>query len=219
LDYPKETYEWVSVYEFLKDKIIKGIYSPGEKLSEREIAGLTNVSRTPTREALKILEHEGFVTSIARRGVFVKKYSPEELDVLHRMLIRLEGLAVRMAVPKISGSDLTYLQEVNRRLRSLASRKNYGNYLTLNMEFHFFFPRTTQSRELLDTISQLRKRTFRYSYAQITLAHDAEEYLEDHQEIIDALRGKTNKLPDKIMEKHIERSRKSLLKFYRKFGP
>ena len=53
---------WVSVYEFVRDNIIEGTYCPGEKLNEREIAQLTNLSRTPTREALRVLEYEGFVT-------------------------------------------------------------------------------------------------------------------------------------------------------------
>jgi DNA-binding GntR family transcriptional regulator len=216
---PKDTHAWVSVYEFLRDKIITGMYNPGEKLNEREIAKLVNVSRTPTREALRILEHEGFVTNIAKRGVFIKKYSPEELDVLHKMLIRLEGLAVEMAISKLSESDLSNLQKMNNRLKSLASKKNYSDYLALNYNFHLFFPRVTGSAELFDILSQLRKRTFRFYYAQMKMYHDPEQYVDDHQEIIDALRGKIDKKPEKLMEKHIDRARKSFLNFYKKFGP
>jgi DNA-binding GntR family transcriptional regulator len=109
LENSRDKNAWVDVYEFLKDKIMKGIYCPGEKLNEREIAKLMDVSRTPTREALRVIEYEGFVTNIVKRGVFVKKYSPEELDTLHKMLIQLQGLAIEMAVPKLSDSDLTTL--------------------------------------------------------------------------------------------------------------
>lgn len=216
---PRSLNAWVSVYEFVKDKIITGMYNPGEKLNEREIAKLVNVSRTPTREALRILEHEGFVTNIAKRGVFVKKYSPEELDTLHRMLILLEGLAVEMAVPNLSKSDLTSLQKMTNRLRSLAFKKNYRDYLAINNDFHLLFPRVTGSTELFDILSQLRKRTFRFYYAQIIVDDQFEQYVNDHQEMIDALRGKINKKPEKIMEKHIDRARKSFLNFNKKFGP
>ena len=106
----ENTNAWVSVYEYLKEAIIKGTYSPGEKLNEREIAELVGVSRTPTREALRVLEYEGFVSNVARKGVVVKKYSPEELDTLHKMLIRLESLAVEMAVPKLTASDILDLR-------------------------------------------------------------------------------------------------------------
>ena len=214
----RDTNAWTSVYEFLKDGIIKGTYCPGEKLNERKIAELVNVSRTPTREALRVLGHEGYVTNIARRGVFVKKYSPEELDTLHKMLIRLEGLAVEMAAPKLSKSNLVHLQKMTNRLGSLASKRNYGEYLTLNFEFHLFFPRIAESRELLDAISQLRKRIFRFYYIHITLAQDPEHYVKDYHDIVDALKGKTDKKPEKLMETHIDRARKSFLNFYSRFG-
>ena len=209
---------WVSVYEFLKERIIKGIYSPGEKLNEREIAKLVNVSRTPAREALRILEHEGFVTNVSKKGVFVKKYSPTELDTLHMMLIRLEGLAVEMAASRLSEADFDALEKMNNRLKELALKKNYADYLTLNIDFHLFFPKATQSAELFDTISQLRKRIFRFYYTQIIVDEKFEQYVKDHQEIVDALRGKSGKKPEKLMEKHIESGRKSFLNFYKKFG-
>jgi DNA-binding GntR family transcriptional regulator len=216
---PKDMNAWVSVYEFLRDRIIKGTYSPGERLNEREIAGLVKVSRTPTREALRVLEYEGFVTNVSKKGVFVKKYSPEELDALHKMLIRLEGLAVEMAAPKLSQNDIANLQRMTNHLRSTALKRNYSEYLTLNFDFHLFFPRITESRELLETILQLRKRIFRFYYSHITLAHNPEQYVKDHQEILDALRCKTKKRAEKLMEKHVDRARKSFLNFYRKFGP
>ena len=109
------------------------------------------------------MEYEGFVTNISKKGVFVKKYLPEELDTLHRMLMRLEGLAVEMALPKLSRNDITDLQNITRRLGALASKRDYGEYLTLNTEFHLFFPRRSGSGELLETISQLRKRIFRFA--------------------------------------------------------
>lgn len=213
----RNTNAWVRAYEFIKDKIIRGDYSPGEKLNEREIVQLVHVSRTPTREALKKLEYEGFINNIPRKGVFVKKYSPEELDTLHKMLILLEGLAVEMATLKLSESDLKNLQEMTNRMRSLASKKKYEDYLTLNFEFHLFFAKMTESKELIDTISHLRSKVFRFIYSHITLAHNTEQFVNDHQDIIDALKGNINKRPKMLMEKHVDRARKSFLDFYKKF--
>ena len=91
--------------------------------------------------------------------------------------------------------------------------------MAINYDFHLFFPRVTGSTELFDILSQLRKRTFRFYYAQIIVDDQFEQYVNDHQEIIDALRGKIDKKPEKLMEKHIDRARKSFLNFYKKFGP
>jgi DNA-binding GntR family transcriptional regulator len=120
-----------------------------------------------------------------------------------------------MAAPKLAERDLVRLEQMTNRLQSLAAKKNYAEYLALNFEFHLFFARATGSKELLDAISQLRKRIFRFIYSHVTLAHNPEQYVSDHQEIIDALRRKNNKKPEKIMERHIEFARKSFLDFYR----
>ena len=214
----RQTNARTKVYESLKDRIIRGVLSPGEKLSEIEIAASAHVSRTPTREALRTLEQEGFVTTIANKGVYVKKYSPVELDALHKMLMKLEGLAVEMAAPKLSETDLLALDDMNERLKALASEKKYGEYLALNIEFHLLFAKLTESTELYDTLCQLKNRAFRFQYAQIIVDDQFEHYVNDHQEIIDALRGKGDEKPHVLMERHIDRGRRSFLDFYRKFG-
>ena len=214
----ENTNAWVSVYDYLKEAIIKGTYGPGEKLNEREIAELMKVSRTPTREALRMLEHEGFVSTTARRGVAVKKYSPEELDTLHKMLIRLESLAVEMAAPKLTDADILLLEKMTNRMKSLVEKRNYREYLTVNFEFHLFFARKTESKELLDTVTSLRTKIFRFYYAQITLREDTALWVRHHQEIIDALAGKSSAKPHRIMERHIDHARQHFLKFYRSFG-
>ena len=216
---PKDTNAWVGVYEFLRDRITSGLLNPGEKINEREITELVNVSRTPVREALRNLENEGFVTNIPKRGVFVKKYAIEELDILYRMLIRLEGLAVDMAIPKLSKKDINDLQKINNRLKLLASKKKYIDYWALNhSEFHLFFPRKAGSQELLDVISQLRKRTFRLQYTKILMLENSSRYVKDHDEIISALKGKNNQKSVKCMEAHIESARKAFFDFHKDFG-
>ena len=104
------------------------------------------------------------------------------------------------------------------RMKSLVEKRNYGEYLTLNFEFHLFFARKAESRELLDTMTQLRTRIFRFYYAQITLREDTEQWVKDHQDIVDALAGRVNAKPHKIMERHIDHARQHFLTFYRSFG-
>ncbi len=209
---------WMKVYEHLKNEIIKGTYGPGERIKEGEIAALLKVSRTPTREALKVLEYEGFITNTTKKGAVVKKYSPAELDMIHRMLGLLESLAVKMAVPRLSKGDLTRLDKINRRLKQLASERKYREYFALSLDFHLFFAKATESSELLETISQLRKRAFRFYYGHLTMVHNSDQYVKDHQDIVDALMGETKNRPEKIMEAHIERTRKALWDYYRTFG-
>lgn len=208
---------WSLVSEYIKDNIIQGTLSPGEKINERDVAGILDVSRTPVREALKYLESSGFVTNVPNRGVFVKKYTPIELEVIHRMLMRLEGLAVEMSVQVIKKRDINKLQKLNDQMKGYAAERNYKKYLISNDEFHLLFPRLTQSNELLETISMLRERVTRFHSTQITMQHDSKLYVLDHQNIIDALKEGRKGLSE-LMETHVDRTRRSFVDFYKNFG-
>jgi DNA-binding GntR family transcriptional regulator len=202
------------VYEFLKERIMEGSLKPGEKLNERELARQANVSRTPVREALKRLEHEGFVENLRQRGAFVKKYSPEELDVLHQMLFRMESLALELSAPKLRDRDFAKLREMLSLMQADAAEHEPKHFISLNMAFHLFFAEKTGSAELTRTIDLLLGQIMRLLYVRIAVGSDATLYIEEHREILDSLQGKSEKSPVETLEKHLERSRRSVLRFY-----
>jgi DNA-binding GntR family transcriptional regulator len=202
------------VYESLKERIMEGSLKPGEKLNERELAKEANVSRTPIREALRRLEHEGFVENLRQRGAFVKKYSPEELDVLHQMLFRMESLALELAAPKLRDDDFVKLQEMLSLMQSEVEERDTKRFISLNMSFHLFFAEKTGSAELARTIALLLGQIMRLLYVRIAVGADATLYIEEHQKILDSLQGKSETSPVETLGKHIERSRRSVLRFY-----
>src|SRR3974377_1857615 len=104
------------------------------------------------------------------------------------MRSRLESLAVEMAAPRLTERDIATLESMTNRLQTLASKKRYIEYLTLNFDFHLFFAKVTGRKELFDAIAALRKRIFRFYHAHIMLAHDPERYVQFHREIVDALK-------------------------------
>jgi DNA-binding GntR family transcriptional regulator len=89
--------------------------------------------------------------------------------------------------------------------------------MELNLEFHLYFSKISGSQELFQTISQLRKKIFRFYHSHIIMSQNPLKYINDHKELVEALKGKNNKNPRKIMEKHIGRSRKIFMDFYNKF--
>jgi DNA-binding GntR family transcriptional regulator len=202
------------VYELLRQRIMEGTLKPGEKLNERELAKQANMSRTPIREALKRLAYEGFVETLRQRGAFVKKYSPDELDVLHKMLFRMESLALEIAAPKLQKPDFVKLQKMLSAMQSEAAEHDTKRFISLNMKFHLLFAEKSGSTELTRTIALLLGQIMRLLYVRIAIGSDATLYIEEHQEILDALQGKNGKSPVKTLEKHIERSRQSVLRFY-----
>jgi len=207
---------WETVYRSLVEQITTGKLNPGEKLDEMEISTVLNVSRTPVREALKQLNAEGYITTIPKKGSFVTKQSPKELDEIYGVLAKLEGLGVILAAGKLGENEVDELQKLNLRMKRSWEENNYKKYLEDNVKFHLFFPKMAGNTVLESIINQLKKKTFRYHYFGITLGH-IEEYIQDHEQILSALSMNDFELASKSMEHHVDRIRKVLLGFSNSF--
>lgn len=95
-----------SAYEQVRAAIVENRYTPGQRLIEQRIAAELGLSRTPVREALRILEAEGLVVSVRNRGAIVRPLSPTEVDDLYGLRIRLESYAAELAAERITDDEL-----------------------------------------------------------------------------------------------------------------
>jgi len=209
---------WETVYQYLRDQITYGHLHPREKLDEKELSSRLKVSRTPIREAFKQLQAEGYITVVPQKGSFVTEYSPNELDQIYKILVKLEGLAVYMASEYLTPKDLKELKHMNRRMKHFSEKCAYKDFMEENLKFHTFFYDCAKNIVLKDLISQLRKKVFRYRYLGITIPGNMVLYVEDHENIISSLEDGKNKLASKYMEMHIDRVRKILIDFYDRFS-
>jgi DNA-binding GntR family transcriptional regulator len=103
---------YLSAYDSIKEAIIEGIYKPGERLTEENVASELNLSRTPIREALKRLENEGMITPL-KRGVIVKQYTAEDIRQIYDLRALLEGYAAGQAAIYRNEEDIQLLREAN----------------------------------------------------------------------------------------------------------
>jgi DNA-binding GntR family transcriptional regulator len=103
------------VYEKVKDRILSGELQPGARLKDDELARTFGVSNTPVREAMGELEKDGLIETIPYRGRFVKKMSIEETREVYDVRMALEALAARLAVERITESQLAEMQEAVER--------------------------------------------------------------------------------------------------------
>jgi len=105
--------------EAIRSAILRGDYAPGERLKEAEIAERTGVSRTPVREAFRVLETEGLIELLPGRGARVRVYSAEEVSTIHEIRSVLEGKVARRAVMHVSHNHLAALEASCDRLEKL----------------------------------------------------------------------------------------------------
>ncbi len=124
-------------YKILKNMIITREIAPGKKISEETLAQEIGVSRTPIREALFRLEHEGIVKIIPRRGAFVVKPSKENIIEILQVREALEALIVRLVTPLLDESDIRELRSCVEKLRSIPEKERHIlDYTDSELAFH-----------------------------------------------------------------------------------
>lgn len=172
------------VIEHLRRGIITGEYPNDTKLLPRAIAERCGTSFIPVREALRILESEGFVVFRHNRGAWVTSLSIADLEDLYVLRVELESQAVRLARP-LDERDIELLRDVLDRINRANRRKEVDKVVALNRDFHFLIYRRSNSPRRLTVIEQLWLHAERYQHMSVEFRHDAAE--DEHRRIISLL--------------------------------
>jgi len=196
----------------IRDSIIEGRIKPGERLMEPEVANLMGVSRTPLREAFLQLESEGFVKVIPRKGAVVTETSLKDAEETYLIKGALEGIAGRLAAEKISILDLDNLFDLNNKMESIAkaSEKDYKTFLELNARFHLKIIESSENEKLIKTINLLRNQTLRYNIIFLSLLSHLDKSVEEHYQILNALKKRDVFESERLLKNHSETARQVL---------
>lgn len=148
----------------LADQIIFGDLKPGQRLTEEWVEGWAGVSRSPIREAFRLLEHEGLVTREARRGVTVSPVSIEDLDEVYSCRIVLEGLAAELAATHATSEHHKKLRDCLEAMTKAASKGNPRDYFRASVAFSVTIHTASGNSTLRRLLSGVEKRGALYRY-------------------------------------------------------
>ena len=198
------------VYQALKEGIINGVFSPGERLYETELSKRLGVSRTPVREALGILKSEGFITNIVGSGLKVSEYSTKEINEIFDLRVLLECYAVERAIDNISELQLKRLEEIIYTCKIAQKHNNIETIIDLSNEFHELIIKASNNEKLFETANSIKCFTI---YAKVSMHHPSEPdfSIQGHIEILNAIKSRNKVDAQNIMEKHLEIGRKLML--------
>jgi len=199
----------------IRNYIIEGKIKPGERLLEPNVAKLLGVSRTPLREAFLQLESEGFLKFNPRKGALVTETSLEDAEETYEIKGALETLAASLASSNITNQQIDELIIINKRMESIANskKKDYKSFLELNSIFHQKIYELCGNEKLKKTIKTLRNQTLRYNYIFLSLLSHLNESVNEHYEIIQALKKGNQKEVELAVKNHND-SALRLLKNY-----
>lgn len=202
---PEETYK-TKVYNALKRAIINmDIYASSEPtwIDERQLSERLGVSRTPIREAVVMLEQQGFVKSMPRRGIMVLRKTKREVVEMIQAWAALEGMAARLITQRASDADIARLRSLFKEFGEGHRPADYLNdYASANIRFHQTIIELSGSEVLAEMTENLLLHV--RGIRQITIGRDdrATRSIQDHLKIIEALEKRDTELAEKLCRDH-----------------
>ena len=194
-------------FQKLRSLLVEGVIAPGSKLNERELAEGLNVSRTPIREAIKRLAADGLVELIANRGAIAVQLS--HADVVHTfdVIAQLEGYSGELAAKNISAATLSELEALQYEMMASYARRDLSNYYKLNLRIHHLINQAANNPVLTQLFSQVNARIEALRFRSNQNGVKWEKAVEEHQEMIDALKTHDSERMRKVMIQHVMNKR------------
>jgi DNA-binding GntR family transcriptional regulator len=194
----------------LRDLIFAGTLPPGSFIDEAALCDLLKISRTPLREALKVLAAEGLVRHEPRRGSFVSQVTEQDLDEIFPIIALLEGRCAFEAARNAGDADIAALDAMHARLAEHAQAKRINDYYATNFSIHEAIITLANNRWLAQAIADLRKILKLARLQQLHAPGRLEQSLAEHLAIYAALRSRDSEGADAAMRNHLTRQREAL---------
>jgi DNA-binding GntR family transcriptional regulator len=172
------------------------------RLDERQLSQQLGVSRTPIREAMSLLEQEGFLRTVPRRGVFIVRKTKKQIVEMIEMWAALESMAVRLATINASDEDIGSLRHMFDEFLNSAPAEHIGEYSDANIAFHQAIIRLSGSHLMGKTIENLFIHVRAIRRMTISQGDRAERSIVDHMHIIEALERRDTELAERLVREH-----------------
>lgn len=193
-----------TIFNALSSEIISGEIKPGQKLDEQEIANKFGVSRTPIREAFRLLHTSGLVESKARKGVTVIELDIEQLCDMYEALQEFEALCARLSAERMTIVERKQVSRMHEQSRAAVDAEDVEEFARLNNLIHQAIHQGSRNKTLQETISNLRNRLSLYRQPWLFEKRNRlEASYSEHQELVDAIEAGDKERACKAMSNHI----------------
>ena len=197
------------LYEEVADQLRVRIFAhdlaPGAWIDEQTLAKEFGISRTPLREAIKVLAAEGLITMKLRRGAYVTEVNRGDLEQIFTILSLLEGQAAKEAATKAQEKDLNELDDMHLRLEKAAADRNLEQFFEVNVRFHERIIAIANNPWLTDVIADLRKVLKLQRKDALSRTGRLQSSLSEHREILKALLKRDPIAAEQAMRTHLAR--------------
>ena len=200
--FKKVTYH-VQIADMLRDMIMTGKLAEGDKVNEGELCETMGISKTPLREALRVLSVEGLIRLVPNRGAFVTKPTFEEIAEMFDVMSLLEGYCARAACEKMTPKDFTRLEKLHAKLEDNFEQRDQEEYIRINKRYHSLVQEIAGNRTLNQIVDGLRKKILLYRFQSLNLPARFECSIREHRNLLDAFRKRDQSRDEYLMRDHL----------------
>ena len=195
----------------LRQMLVEGRIAPGAKLNERELSELLNVSRTPLREAIKMLAAEGLVELVPNRGAIAVALTEE--DVLHtfEVMAGLEGLSGELAAQRITAQELAEIQAMQFEMMAAYTRRDLSGYYAINARIHRAINAAARNPVLAAVYNQVNARLQALRFRSNQDGEKWKAAVKEHEKMIEALAARDSAALRQVLVAHLRNKRDVVL--------
>jgi DNA-binding GntR family transcriptional regulator len=201
------------IVKYLRDSIISLRIKPGEQLNELDLIAKLKVSRSPLREAFRLLEGEGLIERKFRKGVFVREISTTDILELFPIRATLEALAAELAAPRLTEKEIQNLGKIIKKMGNASQTANIKESLKLNYDFHKQIVKGARNKKLEEIIKSLGRQSMWFIFATLYFRNVNNFALISHEEIYIALRERDGQKASKCMKEHVNHGAIKILEY------
>ncbi|MET4491220.1 GntR family transcriptional regulator [Bradyrhizobium sp. LA7.1] len=199
-------------YETIRGQILAGEYSPDTLLSENGLAGLLGFSRTPIREAIRDLAKAGLVDVLPKRGIVVRGVSATDILEVFQIREVLEGLAVKIAIGRLTDADIEAMESDHARSVSSAGKGKKREAFDHAVKMHQHIRAACNNHRLDAIMHTLDDQVHQLGLMTLAIPGRLEKALAEHDGIIKAIRTRNTEKAEKLMIEHLQLDREAAIR-------
>lgn len=188
----------------LREMIMSGELKEGDKIKEDGFCAILGISKTPLREALRVLSAEGLITLVPNRGAYVSKPTIDEIVEMFDVMSVLEGVCARTAAEKMTDKDLARIEKLHRKLEESHKSRNQKQYIRHNHTYHSFIQELAGNRTLNQVVNGLRKKILLYRFQSLNLPERFDQSIREHRSLLEAFRDRDPARAEALMRSHLK---------------
>jgi DNA-binding GntR family transcriptional regulator len=203
----------------LRELLVEGAIAPGAKLNERELAERLSVSRTPLREAIKMLAAEGLVELLPNRGAVAVRLDEHDVFNTFEVMAELEGMSGELAAQRITDAELAEIKALHYEMLAAHTRRDLSTYYRLNAQIHRAINAAAKNPVLSSTYNQVNARLQALRFRSNQEEAKWKRAVKEHEQMIEALARRDSGALRSVLVQHLQHKRDVVLEQLRATSP